>query len=70
MKLPFYFKNIFYAPFLITYYVLNLLLKNNFVKIVNVSSMVQAGTFGIESKFDLEKLGKDASIKGYGIRCY
>ena len=55
------------APFLLTYYVLDLLLKSNSARIVNVSSRVQAGTFGIDPEFDLEILGKDASIKGYGI---
>ena len=33
------------APFLLTYYVLDLLLKSNSARIVNVSSMVQVGTF-------------------------
>ena len=55
------------APFLLTYYVLDLLLKSNSARVVNVSSMVQVGTFGIDPKFDLEDLGKDAGGKGYAI---
>lgn len=55
------------APFLLTYYVLDLLQKSNSARIVNVSSMVQVGTFGIEPKFTLEDLGKDVGINGYGI---
>ncbi len=58
------------APFLLTYYVLDLLLKSNSARVVNVSSMVQVGTFPqleIPPKFDLEDLGKDADAKGYAI---
>ncbi len=58
------------APFLLTYYVLDLLLKSNSARIVNVSSMVQVGTFpqlGVPTTFDLEDLGKDADAKGYAI---